>query len=84
PELINWVQQQGMGLYALTRTALDLYQGAITIRTGHLLLTITVAQDRIRKKFAVRYRCAITRYPARLPAFQGNLLVIELPIRLDS
>jgi hypothetical protein len=82
PESPDWVKQQGMGLYALTKTALDSYQGRIQIRSGQHRLVLEIARDKIRKQNAVRYECRITRYPDRLPKFKGNLLTIELPIRV--
>jgi hypothetical protein len=76
------VNQQGMGLYALTKTALDSYQGRIQIRSGQHRLVMEIARDKIRRAKAVRYDCRITRYPDRFPKFKGNLLTIELPIRV--
>jgi len=80
PESFEWAKQQGMGLYALTKTALDSYQGRIRIRSGHHRLVIDIARDKTRKRHRVRYECWITRYPDRFPKFKGNLLTIELPI----
>jgi len=82
PESLNWVNQQGMGLYALTKTALDSYQGRIQIRSGKHRLIMEIAKDKIRKDNAVHYDCRVTRYPDRFPKFKGNLLTIELPIRV--
>jgi hypothetical protein len=79
---LEWVNQQGMGLYALTKTALDSYQGRIQIRSGQHRLVMEIARDKIRRAKAVRYDCRITRYPDRFPKFKGNLLTIELPIRV--
>jgi hypothetical protein len=49
PELVNWMRQQGMGLYALTRTILDLHQGALLIRSGRHKLTIELAKGKHSK-----------------------------------
>jgi hypothetical protein len=81
-ESVEWANQQGMGLYALTKTALDSYQGRIRIRSGHHRLTIEIARDRIRKEHKVRYECSVIRYPKGYPMFRGNLLAIELPIQV--
>jgi hypothetical protein len=78
-ELLEWVRQQGMGLYALTRTILDLHQGSLLIRSGSHKLTIELARDKYRKGGA-RYRSTITTYPRNFPRFKGNLLVIQIPI----
>jgi hypothetical protein len=78
-ELMNWARQQGMGLYALTRTALDLHQGVLTIRSGRNKLMIEIARDKYRKGGA-RYRATITNFPRTFPRFKGNLLTIQLPI----
>jgi len=77
-ELLNWVRQQGMGLYALTRTTLDLHRGSLLIRSGRHKLTIELAKDPLRK--GARYRATITSYPRSFPRFKGNLLIIQIPI----
>jgi hypothetical protein len=78
--LVSWAYRQGVGLYALTKTALDSYQGSLLIRSGDHRLLIEPAHDTIRVKKKVRYKAKITRYPTKFPTFKGNLLVIQLPI----
>jgi hypothetical protein len=78
-ELMNWVRQQGMGLYALTRTVLDLHQGSLLIRSGRHKLSIELAKDKYRKTGA-RYKSTVTTYPRTFPRFKGNLLIIQIPI----
>jgi hypothetical protein len=71
----------GMGLYALTRTVLDQFQGSLFLRSSRHRLLIELAHDAYRTKYQVRYKCKITRYPDFLPAFRGNLLTVQLPVR---
>lgn len=82
--LVDWAYKQGMGLYALTKTALDAYQGSLLIRSGDHRLLIEPAHDAIRVKHGVRYKAKVTRYPTRFPKFKGNLIVIQLPISLPD
>ena len=79
---IELADKQGMGLYALTRTALDLYQGSLLIRSGNHRLVMEVAHDSYRVQHNVTYKAKITRYPESFPKFRGNLLGIMLPIRM--
>lgn len=83
-ELVNWAYKQGMGLYALTKTALDSYQGSLLIRSGDHRLLIETAHDAYRVEHGVRYKAKVTRYPAKVPTFKGNLLIIQLPIYLPN
>jgi hypothetical protein len=78
---VTWADKQGMGLYSLTRTALDLYQGSLFIRSGQHRLVIEMAHDAFRKAFSVSYKAKVTRYPTNFPKFKGNLLGIFLPIK---
>lgn len=77
----NVLVAPGMGLYALTRTVLDQFQGSLVIRSGNHRLAMEVAHDTYRQLYSVRYKCRITKYPQYYPTFRGNLLVIQLPIR---
>lgn len=79
---LNWAP--GMGLYALTRTVLDQFQGTLFIRSGNYRLIIDVAHDAYRKEHNVRYKCKITGYPRTYPPFKGNLLTIQLPIKQEN
>lgn len=71
----------GMGLYALTRTALDQFAGSLLIRSGRYRLIIRIAHDgyRIQNENA-HYKCKITQYEKHVPPFLGNLLIVQLPI----
>jgi hypothetical protein len=71
----------GMGLYALTRTVLDQFQGSLVIRSGNHRLAMEIAHDTYRQRHRVRYKCKITKYPTGYPIFRGNHLVIQLPVR---
>lgn len=70
----------GMGLYALTRTVLDQFQGSLVIRSGGYRLSMQIAHDAYRVKFRVRYKCKITEYPKWYVPFLGNLITINLPL----
>jgi hypothetical protein len=71
----------GMGLYALTRTAIDQFMGSLFIRSGNYRLFIESAHDAYRVQHKVRYKCKITQYSRHMPPFRGNLLGIQLPLR---
>ena len=80
--LVNFLNEvPGMGLYALTRTALDQFQGSLFIRSGNFCLHKQVAHDTYRVQHNVRYKCTITQYPDYFPPFKGNLISIQLPIK---
>jgi hypothetical protein len=83
-DLVDWAYKQGMGLYALTKTALDAYQGSLLIRSGDHRLLIEPAHDAIRSKYRARYKAKVTRYPTRFAKFKGNLIIIQLPISLPN
>lgn len=72
---------RGMGLYALTRTALDQFQGSLFIRSGNFRLHKEIAHDAYRVQYNARYKCTISKYPNYYPRFKGNLIVIQLPIK---
>lgn len=72
---------RGMGLYALTRTALDQFQGSLFIRSGNFRLHKEIAHDAYRVQHHARYKCTIAKYPSFYPEFKGNLIVIQLPIK---
>lgn len=72
---------RGMGLYALRKIALDQYQGDLVIRSGGHRLLLEHVPLTVRKRAGVGYRVKITEYPAEVPPFRGNLLVIGLPVR---
>ena len=71
----------GMGLYALTRTVIDQFFGNLLIRSGGYRLIIEGAHDAYRKQYGVRYKCKVTKYRDQMPAFKGNLLAIQLPLK---
>ncbi|HLP45829.1 MAG TPA: hypothetical protein VK469_07785 [Candidatus Kapabacteria bacterium] len=73
--------KQGMGLYALMRAVLDIFQGSLFIRSGNLFMSMKVAHDAYRKQHNVRYKTKIVRYPQWYPTFVGNLLIIALPLK---
>jgi hypothetical protein len=71
----------GIGLYALTRIAVDQFGGTVLIRSGRYRLIMQLADDRTRSDLNVRYRCKVTEYPQSFPRFRGNLIVVQLPVR---
>ncbi len=73
--------KQGMGLYALMRAVLDIFQGSLIIRSGDLFMSMKVAHDAYRKRHNVRYKTKIVKYPKWYPTFVGNLLIIALPLK---
>ncbi|MCX6827759.1 MAG: hypothetical protein NT002_00505 [candidate division Zixibacteria bacterium] len=75
---IEW--SYGMGLYSLCRTVLDQFQGSLIMRSGTVRLNMEMAHDTWRIQYSARYKCRITRYPQSVPPFNGNLLVINLPV----
>jgi len=76
---LDWMP--GMGLYSLTKTVLDQYQGSLFIRSGNYRLLMEMAHDAYRVQFNVHYKCTITAYPEVFPGFRGNLITIKLPIK---
>lgn len=76
-----YIDKQGMGLYALSKAVLDIYQGSLFIRSGDLFLSMKVAHDTFRMRHHVRYKTKIIKYPKWYPNFVGNLLMISLPLR---
>jgi hypothetical protein len=74
-------RKAGMGLYALMRTALDFYRGSIIVRSGDLLMLLEPAHDTFRVQHGTRYKAKITQFPKSNPLYQGNLLIIQLPVR---
>jgi|GEM_PF-1840374 len=71
----------GMGLYSLMRTVLDQFSGTLFIRSGNSRLLIESAHDTFRIQHQCRYKCKITDYEKHMPAFKGNLLAIQLPLK---
>jgi hypothetical protein len=77
---VRWEKTQGMGLYALRRIVIDQFGGNLVIRSGDYRLKMESAHDAYKTQYRVRYKCKITRYPRSYPSFNGNLLVIHLPL----
>lgn len=71
----------GMGLYALTRTVLDQFQGTLFLRSGNCRLVLDIAHDAYRVQYKVRYKAKITLYPKDFVPFKGNLLTMVIPTK---
>jgi hypothetical protein len=77
PELAT----QGMGLFALVRTAVDLFGGSIAARSGSYFMSIKAGS---KKQTMVRYQVKIVKKRSSSPPFLGNMLTVRLPLRLPS
>lgn len=68
---------QGMGLFALVRTAIDRFGGAVTFRTGTYFMSV----KRARSTQDADYRVKIIVKAKSTPEFLGNMITIRLPLR---
>lgn len=69
---------QGMGLFALIRTTIDKFDGAVAFRTGPYFMSVKRARRGDRE---ARYRVKILTRPDTTPTFLGNMITIRLPLK---
>ncbi|MFZ1989919.1 MAG: hypothetical protein WAW96_09120, partial [Alphaproteobacteria bacterium] len=70
--------RHGMGLFALIRTAVDEFDGAVAFRTGSFFMNVKRA---LRNDPTAHYRVKIQARKSSTPLFLGNMVTVRLPIR---
>lgn len=68
----------GMGLYVLTNTVVDVFGGLVEIRTGAYKMAISKAKRNATKG---PYKVHIRKYWENFLDFNGNLVIIYLPLK---
>lgn len=69
---------QGMGLFALVRTAIDKFGGSVAIRTGPYFMSVKRA---LRTDREAHYRVKIEVRRETTPLFLGNMITVRLPLK---
>lgn len=76
PEPVEWEQHVGFGLHALYRYTVDVFRGALSIRTGSYLLELAAAtEDRGEKAYDV-----YVRHCTDSPPLLGTIVTLHLPL----
>jgi hypothetical protein len=74
----------GMGLYLLTHAATKIFDGSVSIRTGHYYMEIRKnGYQKLRRNnpdYNHDFSVKIWRQPKALPSFCGNIITVRLPV----
>ncbi|WP_430253173.1 hypothetical protein [Neorhizobium sp. DAR64872/K0K18] len=74
----NIMSRRGMGLYTLVETVCNTLGGKVSFRTGRYFMQLSKAGPRKQRDHGVDLVAKISKVPANVPTFYGNMLSIDL------